>query len=147
MKWELGWEGIEKTLNHTPSKYYTAIEYDFIMGVLWQQCFRGTVEEFITEKGLSELKELCHKELLLQDKISAPLPRTQENEFCDIRMGIGTFGWKYGLEVIEKALEKGCNFVDTSPMYGFGQVEKNLSNLNLDNVIFTVVSIRLNIFL
>lgn len=44
------------------------------------------------------------------------------------RIGFGTYGWKYGPEVIRIAIEHGC-LIDTAEGYGYGRVEDSLGQL------------------
>jgi len=43
-------------------------------------------------------------------------------------VGLGTYGWKYGEDVIKKAINMGC-LIDTAEGYGYGRVEAALGKI------------------
>ena len=51
-------------------------------------------------------------------------------------LGLGTYGWDYSPEVIEKAIYEGVELIDTAETYGYGKVEKELGKIlvRLDRV-------------
>ncbi len=99
---------------------------DTLWGSLWALNYRyTTVGSFVADHGLDPLVKpaLIRLQCLTNDP-SVVWPKTV---FSDHRkVGLGTYGWKYGPEIITAAIKYGVDLIDTAEGYGYGRVESAL---------------------
>lgn len=88
---------------------------DCMRGLAWEEKWRGPLEE--------------HRMLDVLAFKASKIPLPEELTPCkaegwpEERVGLGTYKWKYGPEIIEGAIEGGLAIIDTAEGYGFGRVE------------------------
>lgn len=90
---------------------------DYIRGLMWTDHYRETLEEYLKELGSTP-------DLPPRPKYNTPSKGSTKDLEGD---WIGTYGWKYGQDVLEAAYEGGVRWIDTAPTYGFGRTEKALA--------------------
>lgn len=100
---------------------------DAVRGAAWEQKLRHRIGDLDAPDLMPRAKELINlgHNLLFDTKPIPPDKRLVVN--CPI--GLGTYQWKYGYDVVERAIELGVGVIDTAETYGFGKVEKELGNV------------------
>lgn len=100
---------------------------DALRGTMWLRKWRGSLSDFLEENSNNlrsvasdtscRLRSLAERERPLDwDKL--PARRLVLNG-----VGLGTYGWKYNLEILFRAAGQIC-LLDTAEGYGFGRTEK-----------------------
>tara|TARA_R110000824_G_scaffold120382_1_gene275600 strand:- start:4651 stop:5487 length:837 start_codon:yes stop_codon:yes gene_type:complete len=94
---------------------------DCMQGLAWEEKWREPVEEH------RMLDVLAFK----ASKIPLPeeLTPVETAGWPEGRVGLGTFKWKYGPEIIEGAIGAGLAMIDTAEGYGFGRVEEAIGGV------------------
>lgn len=95
---------------------------DAVRGVLWEQKWRGTLEE---SSGANELEAVR----LLDWGGPVPAPASSLAAPKGGKIGLGTYGWDYGPAIVEEALAEGVPLIDTAETYGYGRVETALGKV------------------
>lgn len=90
---------------------------DRMRGVMWEEKYRGTLEDYPEPE---QLKEKAAK------RVGSSVTPNPETDWNLPPVGLGTFGWKYDPGIIEAVLEDGPILIDTAEGYGFGKVEQAL---------------------
>lgn len=112
----------------TPFAERTPEDRDLLRGTAWEQKWRGTLEEYPSPEELDELAESRRGSRESVEDSSPP------SDWGVLRIGLGTFGWKYDSKVIGSAAEVAVLraqrlLIDTAEGYGFGRVETELGKL------------------
>lgn len=97
---------------------------DAMRGVLWEQKYRGTLDE-VPEEQRKQLEIQARKNIGQRRPTPWSGKKTIPLSFPK-RIGWGTYGWKYDVALVEAALENGAGMIDTAEGYGFGRVETEL---------------------
>jgi len=100
---------------------------DAIYGTLALQGWRATLNEYCQQhpEALAGLLSQTIQRIEFLDIYERP----QATASLPCRMGIGTYGWKYDGQIIQRAIEYGLRFIDTAESYGFGRVEDRLGSV------------------
>jgi diketogulonate reductase-like aldo/keto reductase len=116
---------------------------DALRGSLYELKWRRTLTQYFIDNPnhLSSMADRAIDRLwqlpeVKWDNTNSPLR--------DIRMGLGTFGWKYDPEVISKALSMDVALIDTAETYGYGRVETELGKVLEDDVWNPIVATKVS---
>jgi diketogulonate reductase-like aldo/keto reductase len=110
---------------------------DTLRGSVRELGWRGTLtQEVIDNPG--QIDSLAKRAIDRLKKLEGwfwKLP-PHYNPISGIRIGLGTFGWKYDFDIISEAVADGIIFIDTAETYGYGRVEIALGKVmeELDEV-------------
>lgn len=98
-------------------KTRTVEERDALRGAMWEEKFRGELEDHPSPDKLW---------LTARRYLGKPPFPFSPPEAWPPKSGFGTFGWKYTTAPVEAALAHPVGMIDTAEGYGFGKVEKAL---------------------
>ena len=94
---------------------------DCLQGLAWEDKWRDPV----AEHRMLDLLAFKASKIAMPDKLKP----VQSEGWPDEKIGLGTYKWKYGTEIIEEALQAGMSIIDTAEGYGFGKVETALGDV------------------
>lgn len=97
----------------------SAKRQDALRGAMWEQKWRGTLEEYQAQGGTLKDSWRVYPELVPNIKrlcLRSPI-------------GLGTYKWNYSPEPLELAIEREIGIIDTAETYGYGKVEKEMGKI------------------
>ena len=105
---------------------------DALRGSLNETGVRGTLTEYLASNEIMPLVKAAIIRLEALTVILGTVKLQYSNDLWlsnDVRIGIGTYGWKYNTDIIKQAISHGVNFIDTAESYGYGRVETELGEI------------------
>lgn len=103
---------------------------DALQGTAWEDRWRGDLLSYmldtrylpvVVQRTIKRL-ETCPK----ADWSGCSIPLY----IGGCKIGLGTYRWKYDLELIEQAIDFGMRLIDTAESYGYGKAETELGKLS-----------------
>jgi diketogulonate reductase-like aldo/keto reductase len=133
----MNWKPVESELKELQSgnANFDELSYltkDTLYGTMWGLNIRyQTIHDALFSNKEGMINESLKK---VQQLLSAKLIETGDFKPLEARrIGLGTYGWKYGSEIIKEAYKRNIALIDTAEGYGYGRVETELGNIIKEN--------------